>query len=496
MRNDRARSLAEEIHNKQKIMEMELDVLFPMTGGYTGKPYDDLLGLHMPEPKDFKYLWRWWARTFINDDPNNNLQYLNNEVAKVLGGTGGAGKSTFDLDTKLVSIEPLVNPYLPPKLFSDAADKLAVKAMEIVRKYERYGRIKSISLSLDEPSTVKIGISFTYADERKEHDVLVASYDELFSRYFQLSDSEEIDTSFLKSIPRIKMIARDKVDYITGNQQNELIRMVRRSIVKILSHLFIPKKVTLKLFVYSSHAPSEISIHHANYLKYLLASLILGSIGYMSSRGMGSIVPPRDPNSITINAERFEDDIRNSYRELLDILFSGASNVDINRLRETLGLRTPLRINDMPMVPILHPDYSFVIVKRCTSSQDELSILSKISQTISGRYSLCNRVDSNTHSLNWALCKLIMGAPRRSISSKYPRGLRGYEDCIPRRRRSAISYKMLAYPNSKTILTAGFLSRDIVNRGRRSRCWNNSSFMRKLDMVFKSIGQEISRISC
>ncbi len=498
MGNNIDRKLAEEIHNKHKIMGIELDVLFPMTGGYIGKPYDDLLGLHVPEPKDFKYLWRWWARIFINDDPDNNLQDLDNRVAKVLGGTSNdTGKSLFDLGVHVVDVYPPNIQYLPPDSLSVAVNKLAHEAFQEINNLVRIDIIHHVSLSIGDPSKGDINVSI-YRDRNNKEDefTLIESYDELFSSYLSGVDYKDEIANFMQAIPRVKLITRDRIDNVRTLRSDEFKDSLRKSLVKILSHLFIPQRIKLKLLVYRSDASREISGYHADYLKYLLASLILGSIGYMSSRGMGSIVPPRDPSNIIINADGLEDDIRNSYGELLDILFSGASNIDISRLREALGLRTPLRINNMPMVPILHPNYSFVIVKRCTSSQDELSILSKISQTISGNNSLCNRVNSNTRSLNWALCKLMMGAPRKSISSKYPRGLRGHEDCIPRRRRSAISYKMLAYPNIKTILTTGFLSRDIVNRGRRSRCWNNSSLMRELDTLFKSIGQEISRISC
>ncbi len=472
MKNDRARSLAEEIHNKHKIMEIELEVLFPMTGGYTSRPYDLLTGPHIPEAKDFKYLWRWWSRVFVNDGIDLDYTHLDRRVGNILGSSeGGSGKSKFNLEIRVLDKISLIG----REISVGDVHHLAVVATE--KFYEKLKDllsegyiIDSISLSIkpDLKITCRYRLHRSGRRSQRNHREEFSLKEEIERRIGTRLYISELEK--LLRLARIRLLTMKKI-YLS-NDEDDVRERIFRTIYGLISYILIYKLVRLKLIVSSYHEIDRLGSREKQetlmYLKFLIVALFLGSIGAGSSRGFGSIVNIGRPKLYTSESiARSINDVYNSMVELIRrvVDYSSPVNIDIDEIRRILGLSTHLghggRISNVPM---FIKDLAYVKVIKVPPQVDVMSIMKAISFFSLDSKKLCSNALSMIarNYQVWSNFRVIARICRYTLGS--PRKLRDDED----RRRSSISVKVLMVNNSeKYILICGLLSRDITGLSSR-----------------------------
>ncbi len=409
MENRVAKKLAEEIHNKHKIMEIELDVLFPMTGGYTGKPYDDLLGLHLPEPKDFKYLWRWWARVLEASRRRvRSYTQAEMEVSRFLGGTmRGKGKSSYDLTIHDI------------KVFNSLIHSGELSPVDYSR----------VALSVNK-NLGKAGISIV-----KESDDWVVRV--IQKRNLINAQRFEDRLNALYNIPGIRIRVGTRCHLISR-------------------YFFIPEYVSLKLSIYKYS--DNIKFEH---LAPLILGLYLGGLGSAANRGFGSITV-RD---IKVSKDLVTEDERDELNQLMDfkreldtIILRANGHIEdaIIQLMKGYYLLPSNSFRDVPPIPAIYKD-NFKCYVRTPNSMDSLEILEKI-----GKAFLKENIRSFNRKIRWEAF-LFLGGPRRS------RRNRNWNRIHSKRRRSMIWVKVLAdrtgvsCPRVKKIILAGLLSKDVKN---------------------------------
>lgn len=258
MENRVAKKLAEEIHNKHKIMEIELDVLFPMTGGYSATPFDKVTGVHLPEAKDFKYLWRWWARVLFSGITNaDTYEGVEKYVCQILGGSGkGHSKSLYDVEVTYEKVySSFFREWLDINTFRSKVISSYNQMVSNIRFRHRKGKPISKLISCKD-----IRIETTNYKEPNIGNLVKKTVNRLMD---------------ICKIPRVTLVLIRRRD----EDENEWRE-------RVLKYIFIPDVVRLRLKVYTN----KVSHVRAKHIVPLLLGLYLGGVGSASNRGMGSII--------------------------------------------------------------------------------------------------------------------------------------------------------------------------------------------------------------
>ncbi len=490
-------TLYREIAGKRMIMEIPITVYYPLTGGYNSKPYSSLLGLHLPEAKDFKYLWRWWSRVFLNDNPSNNYEILEEKVMRMLGGTKkhtGISRLSIQVeyDQRFSILTTIPISHIEIEILeSNEVDKVLryientctniknSKASKCRAEFHvRDGNIYLKILQIDQTNKSGKGRKGKKEARKllKEQNIINLKSRALSNLATLVEDLETlIKTKDMDALIRLHAVHLPYVNIRVDSGGNIMNRKkvkwsIKDAIMRSIQLALQPSRVEMRVRVYLRSVGVEKDYEEvAKYLKFLLASLLFGSIGRRSSRGLGSIVPPDDPNEIKLSLrDDLEYEIRSSYKSLIKTLLCGKCEVDINDIREILGLRSQISTGKMPNIPMLDPEYSFIMRRGYPPTQQPIDLLRIISDEFN-HHAICSKAFKNSNSQNTHLCELIHGSPRKSPYA-------------PKRRRSAISYKILPYPRCKWLLSIGFLSRDIIHIGQK-----NNQILDTLGKTFKDV---------
>lgn len=310
----------------EEILSIDAIALYPIVGGYNSYPVSLTVGYEEPiRATEIKGLWKWWTRILLESVIFKQGNYVvpYSEIDKVMEDIFGSEdkKSLVRIDVKVnddfISVTEKIWQFLQDFFKKgqvinqrnvSSQNNIIIQAqnpnVKIIKNVyviniDTYNNLKSIRVRRDDrdpkPDDKFIVIDFN------NKKISIEGVGEL--KLEGLDKHLTIDNmrDFL-SIPRIKldMLRYNntglKVKDLNGRELNELMRII----LDLITTVLMPKEVkfTISIKVDTErlkNEKNELDMNKVKKLKFALYSLfvylILGGIGRMTSRGMGSLSP-------------------------------------------------------------------------------------------------------------------------------------------------------------------------------------------------------------
>jgi len=518
------------LEKENLLISVKARLLYPHIGGYTSRPYDHDTGtLEPPRPTEIKALWRWWARSLLSGayGGTQNYNFLDDKVGVFLGRAGGSSKSSlFSLTISATNydalkqhfstyynelkrkynqlkrdltnlIQDFSNIYLPSGTSNIRVQKVEITSFNSIklilkgnwRALNQVFQEKGINLKVElqsqrnkHPSNPPIlnitpdkinGLKnvnnfIKEKNPRKDYSRLILALEEHFnyskiSRHFLVSQVSKKTSSDEQIIGEVAVI----------DKYNDL-------------------QINIDLFATFPLRYQKISDDGKRYLNHLrmlrfaiwsyIASLVFGSIGYGSKRGLGSIIVQEikeNPDLLKYYPELETDlaklkeiiatlnnDDREKIEKKLDELVKQAYEV-AKGFKENFKEDSSHIANatSFPEVPSVIPNGDFFKMKvyPCSDPLIALQCISKSTlknewlDTLKKRQPNVDEPSGTQPIYRSQLHTWILGLPRSSKGKGY---YLGRSKSNPGRRVSAIQFKLWQNKNKTFVIVYGFLSKD------------------------------------
>uniref|UniRef100_A0A7C1GLM5 Type III-B CRISPR module RAMP protein Cmr1 n=1 Tax=Thermofilum adornatum TaxID=1365176 RepID=A0A7C1GLM5_9CREN len=511
------------LEKENLVISVKARLLYPHIGGYTARPYDHDTGtLEPPRPTEIKALWRWWARSLLSGayGGTQNYNFLDDKVGVFLGRAGGSSKSSlFSLTISATNydavkqhfstyynelkrkynqlkrdltnlIQDFSNIYLPRGTSNIWVQKVEITSFNSInlilkgnyRALNQVLREKGINLKAKlqsrrnkHPSNPpilnitpdkinelkKVNNFIKEKNPKKDYSRLILALEEHFnhskiSRHFLVSQVSKKTSSDEQIIGEVAVI----------DKYNDL-------------------QINIDLFATFPLRYQKISDDGKRYLNHLrmlrfaiwsyIASLVFGSIGYGSRRGLGSIIVQEikeNPDLLkyypeletdlaklkeiiaTLNNDDYEN-IKKKLDELVKQAYEVAKGFKENFEEDSSHIANT---SSFPEVPSVIPNSPFFKMK-VYQCRDPLTALRCISKgTLKNEW--LNVVGSSVSQPVYRsqLHTWILGLPRSSKGKGYYLVAGSRKD--PGRRVSSIQFKLWQNKNKTFVIVYGFLSKD------------------------------------
>jgi len=497
-----------DLLKENEIVRIQAEIIAPRIGGYNARPYDIDLDLYeIPRSPEIKALWRWWMRVVISGLYSGQKAYddLDNKVSDILGSNEQA--SSFSVVVRVVDEIKLEKISQEGHLVKLLLIKIIPNIL-LKFKYRwnmRVARIQDIDLTL--PVTIRFSTPPTRrrldmnslnkelhkyfantvmpkpAKKGREARVQIDSSSALRILFKNLNlklnvSQSELDKAFdiydkivkLSNIPRIRLLLQPlRTEGEKSKLLGKLDEEVRRYLQRISEDLIMPERLVMEIVVTKNRDIPNEKLRFA--IAVLLLSILLGSTGSITRRGLGSIFVKH----VSVNSE-YQSLLYEELKYVNEIL-NAESEQRLRRkliefIRHILELgksvyKTNTKIRGMPNVPALIPETKYFKIDVIECHGDILKVLEKV-----GGAFLKNKwkkaVGIDLRSPGGKLHTWILGLPRRIVKEgKVKTGYyievkeKGEQIAKEGRRISAISFKLFETRNSKKyIILYGFLSKD------------------------------------
>ncbi|MFP3188256.1 MAG: type III-B CRISPR module RAMP protein Cmr1 [Sulfolobaceae archaeon] len=310
----------------EEILSIDAIALYPIVGGYNSYPVSLTVGYEEPiRATEIKGLWKWWTRILLESVIFKRGNYLvpYSEIDKVMEDIFGSEdkKSLVRIDVKVndgfISVAEKIWQFLQDFfkkgqvinqrnvssqnniIIQVQNPNVNIRKNVYVINIDTYNNLKSIRVRRDDRDPKPDG-KFIVIDFNNKK-ISIGGVGEL--KLEGLDKHLTIDNmrDFL-SIPRVKldMLRYNntglKVKDFNGRELNELMRII----LDLITTVLIPREVkfTISIKVDTDrlkNEKNELDMNKVKKLKFALYSLfvylILGGIGRMMNRGMGSLSP-------------------------------------------------------------------------------------------------------------------------------------------------------------------------------------------------------------
>lgn len=517
-----------------EIVRVKVDIILPRVGGYSAKPYDSLLNIYeMPRVTEIKSLWRWWLRVVYSacNCGSANYQELDAKVGEILGSTFKSSKFSITLLLeqkehldKLIRDRKFIADILA-EIFSHFEKELLKQAKMIIDKVgvkvEPPNKVE-LHISRDrEPASLKVIPVYRVIFEgsipdpnnkaatiKGEFEKALGGIVELECKGGKTKQKASIVCSFrVSKIEHFKkLIERYKPNLLKDYELQNIIKSYRTAterfidiprirlltlprkeedastyLRRLIEDLSIPERLQATIVLHRNRScigedksgdcisGHELKVATASFL----LSLILGGLGSITSRGLGSIIVKGiEPN------KTYAASIGEIVKHADSVLDSNSSlNLEEN-IKAFMGYIVKLTCKDevrecpsgkeMPGVPTLIPGKYFHVKAVECHNLDPVNIIATIGDSCLkvNWKALLNMKPTNA---GGDIHTWILGLPRRAGHTGY------FVERNKERRPSAIRLKYLeSRGGKKFVLIYGFLSRDwplssLVYRGRFER---------------------------
>jgi len=503
------------LEKENLLISVKARLLYPHIGGYTSRPYDHDTGtLEPPRPTEIKALWRWWARSLLSGayGGTKNYKFLDKEIGEFLGRTEETPQtSLFQLSVTATNYSDLKQQfstyynYLKRKYFNIERD-LKNLINDFYNAYffttkSKGSRLWIRSVKIESFKSVKIEINSGYRDLEKafaqnqidlkiKFDPKIKSYNINISPE-KLAELDKIN-DFIKKINPNKdysiLISTLKEHFKHGEITRHFLVSQGVPREQIISEVAVIDKynnlnITIDLFL---TFPFTQQRYPLNMLRFVLwsffVSLILGSIGYGSRRGLGSIIV----QEIKENPEllKYYPELETDLAKLKEIIAT-LNNDDSEKIKKKLdelvkqayevakGFKENFKedsshianTTSFPEVPSVIPNGDFfkMEVYPCSDPLIALQCISKSTlknewlDTLKNEQPNVDEPSGTQPIYRSQLHTWILGLPRSSKGKGY---YLGRSKSNPGRRVSAIQFKLWQNKNKTFVIVYGFLSKD------------------------------------
>ncbi|ACP54973.1 type III-B CRISPR module RAMP protein Cmr1 [Saccharolobus islandicus] len=350
----------------KEILSIDAIALYPIVGGYNSYPVSLTVGYDEPiRATEIKGLWKWWTRILLESVifRQKNCVVPYSEIDKVMEDIFGSEdrKSLVRIDVKVnddfVSVAEKIWQFLRSFFQKgqvinqrnvSSQNNITIQAQSLninikniyVVNINTYNNLKNIRVRRADrdpkPDDIFIVIDF---DNKK---ISIRGVGELKLEGLDKYLTIDIMRDFL-SIPRIRldMLRYNniglKVENLDDRELNELVRII----LDLITTVLIPKEVKFTISIKVDmerlkNEKNELDTNKVKKLEFALRSLfvylILGAIGRMTNRGMGSLSPTptrinchddnlcKDLKPLSENFSKIsnEDEIAKFIKELVD----------------------------------------------------------------------------------------------------------------------------------------------------------------------------------
>lgn len=489
--------------DKELVAEIDVETItYTRIGGYKATPYISTLRLPSTiTAKSIKGVWRWWARAAVVGACRGSITYkeANEYLNKLLGGAReNEGISLYRLEV-ISERPPMLNSL---ENLMKEIDDFYKSAKEFMKQYSnkiREDKYKDVKVKVCiNPSNPRIIVehekhNITGLKDKIEnivknsplknyfHKIEVEKNGKRITVYLMVKDD---DLKNYVLIPRVKLLLmrrhEEEDEIIDKSDSNKVERYLNRVKEELIASR--TKGWRFKVLLYSNGERESDDFA----LSTLVLSLILGGIGSITRRGLGSL----RIKSIRIGGEaKVEQSLIDIIKKLSVEVRQGGeqhekparSNLNEKELERALKELSQIAVKNaekifkieclhkdsatdhVPLVPSLHQDQFNIEVIEC--NPDLVRI---------GEVFLKQRWKATMYAKGGSIHTWILGLPRfqKSYGVYTGYGIKTNKEYDPKRRISAIGIRIFCSSENKHFaIMYGFLSEDwplgLIHVGRR-----------------------------